>query len=156
MTTNIGAHLIQEKFATLTDDNVETILEDTKRDVFELLKQSVRPEFLNRVDETIMFRPLTKSDIRKIVDIQFLQIRERIEQNGIKIEISEKVLDHLAKAGFDPQFGARPLKRVIQREILNKLSKEIISGNLSTDALIGINLNENKEVEFINLNEVEI
>lgn len=130
MTTNIGSGLIQEKFENIDEDNLETVMESTKVAVFDILKQSVRPEFLNRVDETIMFRPLSREDLRKIVSIQFELIRERIEQNDIKVEITEEALDYLAAVGFDPQFGARPLKRVMQREILNELSKEIIAGDV--------------------------
>ncbi|MFH6983041.1 ATP-dependent chaperone ClpB [Marinoscillum luteum] len=156
MTTNIGSGLIQERFENLTDENAEGLIEETKKEVFELLKRSVRPEFLNRVDETIMFRPLSKADLRKIVAIQFKLIQKRLEENGIKIEADNKVLDHLGKIGFDPQFGARPLKRVLQREILNELSKDILSGKILKDAVIGVTLSENNTIEFINLDEVEV
>ena len=156
MTTNIGSPVIQERFEQLREDNVEEVLENTKREVYELLKKSVRPEFLNRVDETIMFRPLSRVDIRKVVDIQFRLIKQRLLDAGVKIEISDKALDHLAKIGFDPQFGARPLKRVIQREILNELSKEILAGKINKDSLVGIDLDEQGAIEFINLDEVAI
>ncbi|TRX49830.1 ATP-dependent chaperone ClpB [Fulvivirga sp. M361] len=156
MTTNIGSHVIQEKFERLTEDNVEEILSATKQDVYELLKRSVRPEFLNRVDETIMFRPLSRTDIRKVVDIQFRLIKQRLMEAGVKIEISDKALDHLAEIGFDPQFGARPLKRVIQREILNEFSKEILAGRVNKESLVGVDVRDNGEIEFINLDEVEI
>ena len=156
MTTNIGSHIIQERFESLTEQNIEQVLENTKREVFELLKKSVRPEFLNRVDETIMFRPLSKADVRKVVDIQFGLIKKRLEEAGVRIEISDKALDHLASVGFDPQFGARPLKRVIQREILNALSKQILSGEIDKDSLVGVDLGSNGEIEFINLDKVEI
>ena len=156
MTTNIGSHIIQERFESLTEQNIEQVLENTKREVFELLKKSVRPEFLNRVDETIMFRPLSKADVRKVVDIQFGLIKKRLEEAGVRIEISDKALDHLASVGFDPQFGARPLKRVIQREILNALSKQILSGEVDKDSLVGVDLGSNGEIEFINLDKVEI
>ncbi len=156
MTTNIGSHVIQERFESLTDENVEEVMETTKMEVFELLKRSVRPEFLNRVDETIMFRPLSRADIRKIVSIQFGLIRQRLDEAGVKVEISDKALDHLATVGFDPQFGARPLKRVIQKEILNELSKDILSGRISKESLVGIDLGEDGSIEFINLDEVKI
>ncbi|MGK7389534.1 MAG: ATP-dependent chaperone ClpB [Candidatus Cyclobacteriaceae bacterium M2_1C_046] len=156
MTTNIGSHLIQESFENMTEANEEEVIENTKLKVFELLKKSVRPEFLNRIDETIMFRPLSREDIRKIVKIQFNIVSERMAENGIKLEISDKALDYLAKVGFDPQFGARPLKRVIQREILNELSKQILAGKVSKDDLIAIDLNEKGNIEFLNLSEVEI
>lgn len=155
MTTNIGAHLIQENFEKLTADNVDEILETTKSQVFDLLKKSVRPEFLNRIDETIMFRPLTQEDLRKIVSIQFELIRHRIELGGIKVSVSNEVLDYLAEKGFDPQFGARPLKRVMQREILNELSKEIIAGNIGQGDEVNINL-DNGAIVFDRVNHVEI
>ncbi|WP_258103250.1 ATP-dependent chaperone ClpB [Marinoscillum sp. MHG1-6] len=156
MTTNIGSGLIQERFEALNDENADALVEETRREVFELLKKSVRPEFLNRVDETIMFRPLSKADLRKIVGIQFKLIQKRLEENGVKIEADDKVLDHLGRAGFDPQFGARPLKRLLQREILNELSKEILSGRVKKDAVIGITLSDDMKVEFINLDEVNV
>ena len=156
MTTNIGSHVIQESFDRITDSNLEEVIEETKLQVFELLKKSVRPEFLNRVDETIMFRPLSIDDVRKIVSIQFKLIQKRLEDSGIKIESSNGVLNHLGNLGYDPQFGARPLKRVMQREILNKLSKEILAENINKDSVVGMTLNDNKDIEFINLDEVKI
>jgi ATP-dependent Clp protease ATP-binding subunit ClpB len=156
MTSNIGAHIIQENFALRNEGNEEQINEKTKNEVFELLRKTVRPEFLNRIDELIMFRPLSKKEIRKIVDIQFRLIQRRLEESGIKIEASNDVLDLLGKQGFDPQFGARPLKRVIQTSILNVLSKEILSGKVKKDAIIGITLDNKKEIQFINLDEVKI
>ncbi|WP_420317372.1 ATP-dependent chaperone ClpB [Ekhidna sp.] len=156
MTTNIGSGLIQEKFEKMDELNPEPVIEETKNEVFELLKKSVRPEFLNRVDETIMFRPLSKEDLQKIVGIQFRLIQKRLEENGIKIEADEKVLAHLGKIGFDPQFGARPLKRVLQRKILNELSKEILSGNIAKDSVIGVTLSDGGEIEFLNLDKVAI
>ena len=156
MTTNIGSSIIQDNFAGLNDDNLEEVIDKTRDEVFELLKRSVRPEFLNRVDETIMFRPLSRQDVRKIVDIQFRQIQKRLVESGVKLEISSEALDYLAKKGFDPQFGARPLKRVLQREILNELSKDILAGKINKDAIVGVNLNENGQIEFINLDEVEV
>jgi len=156
MTTNLGSHIIQENFEALTEENVEQVIEDTKGQVFELLKKSMRPEFLNRIDETIMFRPLSRTDIRKIVDIQFGQIQHRLAESGVKIEISDAALDYIAKRGFDPQFGARPLKRVLQREILNELSKEILANKINKDALVAVDIDESGNIEFINLDEVEI
>jgi len=156
MTTNIGSHLIQESFEQINEYNEEEILEQTKNQVFELLKKSVRPEFLNRVDETIMFRPLSKADVRKIVDIQFKSVRKQLSENNIKVEATDEVLDHLGEIGFDPQFGARPLKRAIQKEVLNKLSKEILAGTISANAVVGLTLGDNKEVQFMNLDNVKI
>ncbi len=156
MTTNIGSHLIQERFQGLNPENANGLIEETKREVFELMKQSVRPEFLNRVDETIMFRPLTKDNIREIVGFQFKIIQDRLAQNGVKLEATPQVLDKLGELGYDPQFGARPLKRVIQRVVLNELSKEILAGKISSDSVVGISLNDQGDIEFLNLDEVEI
>ncbi len=156
MTTNTGSGLIQEAFEKMTLENQEDVLEETKKSVFDLLRKSMRPEFLNRIDETIMFRPLSKGDIRKIVGIQFNLIKRRLEESGIRLEASGEVLDALGAEGFDPQFGARPLKRVIQRRILNELSKEILAGKISKDAVVGITLNDEKEIEFLNTDEITI
>jgi len=156
MTTNIGSDLIQESFERLDEKNPEPVIEETKNLVFDLLKKSVRPEFLNRVDETIMFRPLSYEDLQKIVMIQFKLIQKRLEESGIKIEADEKALKHLARIGFDPQFGARPLKRTLQKEILNELSKEILEGTIAKDSVIGVTLTDRNEIEFLNLDEVEI
>lgn len=156
MTTNIGSQIIQENFETLTEENEDVVLEETQRQVFEVLRKSVRPEFLNRIDETIMFRPLSRADIRKIVEIQMKLIKDRLDETGIKLEVSDSVVDYVAARGFDPQFGARPLKRVLQREILNELSKEILAGNIQKDAIIGVDMADNGNIEFLNLDEVKI
>ncbi|MDN5212448.1 ATP-dependent chaperone ClpB [Fulvivirgaceae bacterium BMA12] len=156
MTTNIGSHIIQENFDKLDDSNVDVILEETKRQVFELLKKSVRPEFLNRIDETIMFRPLSKADVRKIVGIQFKLVQNRLKEGGVTVDASEDVLNYLADIGFDPQFGARPLKRVLQKVILNELSREILAGNIHQDSVVGITLGEDKKIVFENMDQVEL
>jgi len=136
--------------------NKEKQLEEIKKSVFDLLKKTVRPEFLNRIDETILFQPLNSKDIRKVVEIQFKLIQKRLEENGMRIEASNEVLDFLGEAGFDPQFGARPLKRVMQRMILNELSKQILAGTVQKDSLIALSLSNKKEIEFINLDAVKI
>jgi len=156
MTTNIGSHIIQENFEKINESNYFDVLESTKDEVLALLKKSVRPEFINRIDEIIMFRPLSRADIRKIVEIQFKLIQKRLMESGVKLDISEEALERLAKLGYDPQFGARPLKRVIQREILNELSKQILSGKVNKDSVIFVELKEGVEFEFINLDEVEV
>ncbi len=156
MTTNIGSHIIQENFEKITEDNYFDVIESTKEEVLTLLKKSVRPEFINRIDEIIMFRPLSRADIRKIVSIQFNGVKKRLAESGIKIDISEKALERLAKLGFDPQFGARPLKRVIQKEILNELSKQILSGKVNRDSVIFVDLRDDLEFEFINIMEAEV
>ena len=156
MTTNIGSHIIQENLEKITDTNYFEVLEDTKDQVMDLLRKLVRPEFINRIDEIIMFRPLSKSDIRKIVGIQFELIKKRLGEGGVKLDISEKALDRLSKLGYDPQFGARPLKRVLQREILNELSKQILSGKVNKDSIIFVDMKNEVEFEFINLDTVEV
>ncbi len=156
MTTNIGSMLIQENFARLNEYNTQEVLDETRTQVFELLRKSVRPEFLNRVDEIIMFRPLSMENMRKITEIQFGYIRKRLAESGIKIEASGRVLDHIAGIGFDPQYGARPLKRILQRDILNSLSKEILAGRIRKDSVVGIDLNDKGQIEFLNLDKVEI
>ncbi len=153
MTTNIGAHIIQQNFETITEDNLFDVLDRTKSEVMELLRQSVRPEFLNRVDETVMFMPLSKSDIRKIVNIQFALIQNRLAEGGVTITADEQVLDKLAILGYDPQFGARPLKRVLQREVLNTLSKEILAGSIEKDAVVNITLDDMGNIRFENVEE---
>jgi ATP-dependent Clp protease ATP-binding subunit ClpB len=156
MTTNMGSHIIQENFEKITDDNYFEVIESTKDEVLALLKKSVRPEFINRIDEIIMFRPLSKKDIRKVVEIQFKLVQKRLLDNGVKLDISEAAMERLAKLGFDPQFGARPLKRVMQRELLNELSKQILAGKVNKDSVIFVELKNGVEFDFINLDDVEI
>lgn len=159
MTSNIGSHIIRERFAEIGNDNrADAIIEQTKEEVFELLRQTVRPEFLNRIDELVMFKPLTKREVRKIMDIQFRQVQHRLGEQGITLEADSEVLDFIAREGFDPQFGARPLKRIMQRRILNALSKEILSGRIQKNAIVGMMMNEdengNEDIIFYNLDKV--
>ncbi|WP_186753657.1 ATP-dependent chaperone ClpB [Echinicola salinicaeni] len=156
MTTNIGSTLIQERFTGIEEWNKDQIIEDTKTEVFELLKKSVRPEFLNRIDETIMFEPLNKEITRKIVDIQWKEIQQRLTDAGIEIDATREVLDYLGEVGFDPQFGARPLKRTMQRMVLNELSKEILSGYIKNDSAVLVDLDADKQVYFKNVENIEI
>ena len=134
MTSNIGSHIIQENFDHLKDKDIEEVLEKTKREVLELLRKTVRPEFLNRVDELIMFRPLSQSDVRQIVNLQLHQLLRKLEEKDIHLLPSEELIEHISTTGFDPQFGARPIKRLIQKELLNELSRQIIAGTLETGA----------------------
>jgi ATP-dependent Clp protease ATP-binding subunit ClpB len=156
MTTNIGSSIIQENFEKLTDENYFEVLEDTKEQVLDLLRKSVRPEFVNRIDELIMFRPLSRNDIRKIVDIQVDLVRRRLDEAGVKLELSEAARDRLARLGFDPQYGARPLKRVLQREILNELSKQILAGNVHKDSIIYVDMDNAQNFVFENAESAEI
>ncbi len=130
MTSNMGSQIIQDNFENITDDNLEETVERTRVEVMNVLKQTIRPEFLNRIDEVIMFQPLMRKEIRKIISIQLENLRKLEAQSGISLEFSDYLLDFLAENGFDPQFGARPLKRLVQKEIVNPLSKKLLTGNL--------------------------
>ncbi|HEY1010310.1 MAG TPA: ATP-dependent chaperone ClpB [Daejeonella sp.] len=149
MTSNIGSHLIQENFKELDELNREGIIAKTKSELFELLKQTIRPEFLNRIDELIMFTPLNREELRDIVSLQFRGVQDTLAEMGIEIEASEEALDWLAQLGYDPQFGARPLKRVIQKRILNELSKDILSGKVDKESKIKLDMFDNQFV-FLN------
>jgi ATP-dependent Clp protease ATP-binding subunit ClpB len=131
MTSNLGSHIIQANFENVTEKNKEDIVEQTKREVVDLLRQTIRPEFLNRIDEIIMFQPLMKKEIKEIIGIQLDGLRQQLLQNGVVLEFSDYALDYLADNGFDPQFGARPLKRLIQKEIINTLSKKLLGGTIN-------------------------
>jgi ATP-dependent Clp protease ATP-binding subunit ClpB len=126
----MGSHIIQANFENVTSANKEDVVDQTRREVFELLRGTIRPEFLNRIDEVIMFQPLLKDDIRGIITIQLNGLKELVAKNGIELKFSEYAIDYLAENGFDPQFGARPLKRLIQKEIVNQLSKRILAGDI--------------------------
>ena len=151
MTSNTGSHLIQENFAELTDNNRDEVIAKTKDEVFELLQKSIRPEFLNRIDEIIMFTPLSRNEIGSIVRMQFDRVQKQLAEQNIFLSASEDALDWLAQLGYDPIYGARPLKRVIQKRILNELSKEILAGNVTSDSIIQLDVFDGKFV-FINKN----
>ncbi|HOZ15713.1 MAG TPA: ATP-dependent chaperone ClpB [Tenuifilaceae bacterium] len=138
MTSNIGSHIIQESFSEIGKNNSDEVFERTKQQVFELLKQSIRPEFINRVDEIIMFTPLNKQEISDIVNIQFNRIKEMLQQNDINIEITESAIEWISSAGFDPVYGARPIKRLMQKFILNELSKQILAGKVDKEKTITV------------------
>jgi len=130
MTSNMGSHIIQENFEKLNEKNKEEVVESTKAEVMELLRQSLRPELLNRIDEIIMFQPLMRNEIKGIILIQLEALKNLVAKNGINLQFSNYALDYLAEFGYDPQFGARPLKRLIQKEIVNPLSKKILGGDI--------------------------
>ncbi|SFG76169.1 ATP-dependent chaperone ClpB [Pedobacter insulae] len=150
MTSNIGSHLIQDNFKVLDDENRDEVIAKTKNELFELLKQTIRPEFLNRIDELIMFTPLNRSEIRSIVNLQFKHVQDTLAEMGITMDASVEALDWLAELGYDPQFGARPLKRVIQKRILNELSKSILAGTVDKESKIKLDMFDN---QFVFLNE---
>ena len=146
MTSNMGAHIIQEKFDKMDMENRMQITEATKVEVLGLLKQTVRPEFLNRIDEIIMFTPLNKGEIHQIVEIQLKSLAKMLKEKDILIEFTEEAIESLAEKGFDPQFGARPVKRVIQKDVLNELSKEILSGKITASSHILLDAFDDKIV----------
>ncbi len=156
MTSNMGAGIIQVNTKKITPENEFETLERTKDEVLEMLRKTIRPEFLNRIDEIVMFRPLDNRDIRKIVEIQFAEVQNMLKESGITIQTDEKTLDMLALAGFDKNFGARPLKRTIQKRILNELSKEIIAGKVHKDSVIGVTIDEFDRIVFVNTDDVNL
>jgi ATP-dependent Clp protease ATP-binding subunit ClpB len=151
MTSNIGAHIIQDEFALLTDLNRDETIARAKTQVFDLLKHTIRPEFLNRIDEVMMFNPLTRDEIKEIVILQFKGIQKNVAEMGIELSATEEAIDWLSQLGYDPQFGARPLKRVLQKKVLNELSKFILAGKLNKDSEILLKCNEQKELYFENM-----
>ncbi len=149
MTSNMGSHIIRERMEKLTPDNREQIIESTKVEVLDMLKQTIRPEFLNRIDEIIMFTPLNEAEIEEIVGLQIKSIRKLLEKNGVVLEITPTALSFLAKEGYDPEFGARPVKRAIHRLVLNQLSKDILAQKVNKDAPITIDV-KNDDLIFRN------
>lgn len=150
MTSNIGSNIIQENFETYDEGDKDELMARTKSQLFDLLKRTIRPEFLNRIDEIIMFTPLGRSEIGAIVKLQFKQLQNTLHEMGITMEASEDALDWLAQLGYDPQYGARPLKRVIQKKILNELSKQILAGKIDKDSKIKLDMFDS---QFVFLNE---
>ena len=136
MTSNLGSDIIRENLEKVNDQNRAEVLNKTKEQVFDLLKRSMKPEFLNRVNEIIMFQPLTRQEIRKVVELQIRNVQSTLEHNNIKLSVTKKAVDYIADTGYDPQFGARPIKRVIERSLLNEISKMILDGKLDKDSVI--------------------
>ena len=136
MTSNLGSSYIQEQFERIDSGNRERILEETKEELMNMLKKTIRPEFLNRIDETIMFTPLDESEIKQIVRLQIDSIANMLRENGIELQPTERAIDFIAQAGFDPEFGARPIKRAIQRHLLNDLSRQILGGNVNKEGFV--------------------
>ncbi len=151
MTSNIGSHLIQEKMSQMEGWNNALVLEETKEEVMTLLRQVVRPEFLNRVDEVVLFEPLTEEHARKILGIQFKEVQKRLAEQNITLEASDAALSKLAKDGYDPNYGGRPMKRVLQRAVLNELSKAILSGKIKKDSAVLMDLDAEGELVFENV-----
>jgi ATP-dependent Clp protease ATP-binding subunit ClpB len=142
MTSNLGSDLIRENFENVKPENLDEVMEKTRMQVFELLKKTIRPEFLNRVDELIMFTPLNPTEIRQIVALQIDQIRRMLESNGVSLQLTDNALDFIAEEGYHPEFGARPVKRVIQRFLLNELSRELLAGKIQSDKPVLVDEND--------------
>ena len=155
MTSNMGSHYIQERFEELTEDNKDAMMVIIKEQVLDLLKKQMRPEFVNRIDETIVFAPLSEEDMRKIVRIHAAALSETLSERNIQLSFQEEALDLLASLGYDPQFGARPIKRMMQKEVINTLSKEILAGNILSDSQIQVIL-QNGQLKFANEKSKEI
>ena len=149
MTSNMGSHIIQENFENIDMEKRDAVIEKTKNEVVDLLRKQIRPEFLNRIDEIIMFTPLNKEEVTQIVRLQIDLLAKMLSDKNITFTATESAVKHLADMGFDPQFGARPIKRVIQREVLNELSKEILAGNISAQSEILLD-SENSKFIFRN------
>jgi ATP-dependent Clp protease ATP-binding subunit ClpB len=147
MTSNLGSHLIQDRFEQMNERNHAEIEEQTRTDLFDMLRKTISPEFLNRIDEVIMFTPLTRKDVRDIVKLQFNLILKRIPNNQFTIEMSEEAIDWLAAVGYDPTHGARPVKRMLQKYLLNDLSREILSGKIEHYKKVKVDI-ENDEIAF--------
>ncbi len=138
MTSNIGSHIIQENMEHVNNKNREEVFDKTRELVYELLKKSIRPEFLNRVDEIIMFKPLSLDEINQVVEIQLNLLKKLVENNNMSLSVTPAATALIASRGFDPQYGARPIKRVIQKQVLNELSKMILEGKVDRDSEIEI------------------
>ncbi|MBR3916385.1 MAG: ATP-dependent chaperone ClpB [Bacteroidaceae bacterium] len=149
MTSNLGSSYIQEQFSKIGKENRESIIEETKEKIMEMLKKTIRPEFLNRIDETIMFTPLNENEIEQIVRLQINSVAKLLSENGVRLEADDTAIKFIAKAGFDPEFGARPIKRAIQRLLLNDLSKQLLAGSVNKEFPIKVEATEESLV-FIN------
>lgn len=150
MTSNMGSSVIRDNFAKMTPENREETIERTKNEVIEMLKQTIRPEFLNRIDETIMFTPLNEAEIEEIVGLQINSVKKMLAANGVTLEVTPQAMKVLAEEGYDPEFGARPVKRVIHRLVLNRLSKDILAQKVNKDAPIVIDAHPDGELVFRN------
>ena len=150
MTSNLGSDVIRDNFEKADEEDMESITAKTKLQVFEILKHTIRPEFLNRIDETIVFTPLTRENVRQIVELQFKGLQNMLAENGITIDATDEAMDWLAQLGYDPQFGARPLKRVIQKKVLNELSKQILAGKIQRDSHILVKIDDKNQIVFEN------
>jgi ATP-dependent Clp protease ATP-binding subunit ClpB len=148
MTSNIGSHIIQEKLEFFNENDVEEIMGELRQQMHELLRRTIRPEFLNRIDEIVLFKPLLKSEIRQIVDIQLERVQKMLRQKEITLDVSDEAKDWLAQLGYDVTYGARPLKRVIQKYLVNPLSQELLAGNFVDGDTIKVSVSEKAGLVF--------
>lgn len=142
----MGSSVIRENFSKINDENHAEVVEKTKEEVLEMLKQTIRPEFLNRIDEIIMFTPLNEKEIEEIVGLQIVSIQKMLAKNGVDLKVTPEALKYLAKEGYNPEFGARPVKRVLQRMVLNRLSKDILAQKVDREHPIVIDVNDDELV----------
>lgn len=150
MTSNMGSSYIQSQMEKLNSSNKDAVIEETKREVMNLLKKTIRPEFLNRIDETIMFLPLNEKEIKQIVKLQIKGVQKMLADNGVELVLTDAALDFLAEAGYDPEFGARPVKRAIQRYLLNDLSKKLLAQEVDRNKPIIVDAIEEDKLWFKN------
>ena len=156
MTSNLGSHLIQEKLEFINEENREEIMGEIRIKLFDMLRQTIRPEFLNRIDEIVLFKPLTAAEIRSIVVFQLKDVQRMASAKGITLSFSEEIMSWLAKVGYEPSFGARPLKRVIQRYVVNALSEKILSGSINEGDSVEVGLDHQGKVEFVTRVKAEV
>jgi len=156
MTSNLGSHLIMENMQYLTDENRDEIFNDLRVKLFEMLRQSIRPEFLNRIDEIILFKPLAMSDITKIVELQLRHVKKMLEAKNISIEFTDEVKEWLGKIGYDPSLGARPLKRTIQKYVVNTLSEKLLSAEITDGDTVEVGLDKRGLIEFVKKVNAEV
>jgi ATP-dependent Clp protease ATP-binding subunit ClpB len=149
MTSNLGSHVIQERLQGLSEKNRDEIMDDLRVRLLEMLKQTIRPEFLNRIDEIILFKPLTFSEIQQIVNLQLAGVQKMVAAKNLTVEFTDDVKEWLAKAGYDPSFGARPLKRTIQKHIINQLSEKILAGEITEGDHIVVDADERGDINFV-------
>ena len=148
MTSNLGSQLIQEKLGTLTEENRDDLMGELRVELFDMLRQSVRPEFLNRIDEIILFKPLTLTELKKIVELQLQQVQKLVADKNITLDITADAKERLATIGYDPSFGARPLKRIIQKYVINMLSEKLLSGSVVDGDTVEIGTDNRGMIEF--------
>jgi ATP-dependent Clp protease ATP-binding subunit ClpB len=156
MTSNVGSHLIQDKLQLLSEENRDELVASLRGQLVELLRQSMRPEFLNRIDEIILFKPLTMKEISKIVGLQLRAVQDLASQNSIGLEFTEDLTDWLAKIGYDPIFGARPLKRVIQKYVTNPLAERILDRSVNPGDTVKVGIDARGIVEIATLLQAEV